>query len=126
MHTQAAIINLSEVAGYPLGDLVDIVFLPKPGGDRPIGLLCALVRIWCRCRRNYAREWERANDREYFWAAEARSGEEAVHFQGLQAEAAKARELFYAGILTDLQKAYEHVLHAKLVTFARDARFLFS
>ena len=53
-----AILNLAEVAGYPLGDLVDVVFLDKPGGgERPIGLMCALYRIWSRVRRKYARAW---------------------------------------------------------------------
>ena len=67
LHTLANIFNLAEVAGYPLGDLVDVVFLPKPGGgERPIGLICTLMRIWSRCRRRYARAWEQANDRSYF------------------------------------------------------------
>ena len=87
----AGLFNAAEVAAYPLGELVDIVFLPKPGGERPIGLICTLLRLWCRCRRKYAREWERMNDRNYFWAAEERSSEEGVHHQGLTMEAAKAR-----------------------------------
>ena len=34
----AAILNLAERAGYPLGDLVDVVFLDKPGGvSAPLG-----------------------------------------------------------------------------------------
>ena len=28
----AGLLNAAEIAAYPLGDLVDIVFLPKPGG----------------------------------------------------------------------------------------------
>ena len=61
------ILNLSERAVYPLGDLVDIVFLAKPGGgERPIGLMCALYRVWSRCRRKYARAWERHHSRAYF------------------------------------------------------------
>ena len=99
---------------------MDIFFLPKPGGgERPISLICALLRLWCRCRRKCAREWERMDDRNSLWAAEERSSEEAVHHQGLTMEAAKARGLFCAAVLTDLMKAYEHVLHAKLVAFAK-------
>ena len=63
------------------------------------------------------------NDRNYFWAAEERSSEEAVHRQGLAMEAAKARGLFCAAVLADLMKAYEHVLRIKLIAFAKDARF---
>ena len=81
------------------------------------------MRLWCRCRRKCAREWERANDRTYFWAAEGRSSEEAVHHQGLTLEAAKARGPFCAAVLTDLMKAYEHVLRNKLVAFAVETRF---
>ena len=120
----AGLFSLAEVAAYPRGELVDIVFLPKPGvGERPIGLIATLMRLWCRCRRKYARAWERANDRDYFWAAEARSSEEAVHHQGLTMEAARARGLFCAAVLTDLMKAYEHVLHSKLIAFAKDTQF---
>ena len=32
VHALTAILNLAEVAACPLGDLVDVVFLPKPGG----------------------------------------------------------------------------------------------
>ena len=38
-------------------------------------------------------------------------------------EAARVKGLFCAAVLTDLMKAYEHVLHAKLVVFAKDTRF---
>ena len=62
----------------------------------------------------------------YFWAAEGRSSEEAVHFQGLQVELARARGEFCAGVLADLMKAYEHVLRDKLIAFARDIKFPFS
>ena len=94
----ATLFNMAEVAAFPLGELIDVVFLPKPGGgERPIGLLCALLRLWYRCRRQYARAWEEANDRFYFWAAEGRSSEEAVRYQGLQVELARARGEFCAG-----------------------------
>ena len=81
------------------------------------------MRLWCRCRRKYAREWDEANDRDYFWAAEGRSSEEAVRYQGLQMELARARGEFCAGVLTDLMKAYEDVLRDKLVAFARETKF---
>ena len=90
----ATLFSLAEVAAFPLEELMDVVFLPKPGaGERPIGLLCTLLRLWCRCRRKYARALHAANDRDYFWAAEGRSSEEAVHHQGLQVELARARGL---------------------------------
>ena len=82
IHILTCIVNLAERAGYPLGDLVDVVFLDKSGGgESPIGLLCALYRVWWRCRRKYARAWERHFTRKYFWASEGKSSEDAVHHQ---------------------------------------------
>ena len=51
----AALYNFSELSGQVsvLGAHVD--FLPKPaGGERPIGILPTLYRVWCRCRRRIA------------------------------------------------------------------------
>ena len=116
--------NLAERSGYPLGDLVDVVFLDKPGGgERPIGLLCALCRVWARCRRKYARAWERHHSRDYFWASEDKSSEDAAHYQGVQVDLAKAKGKYCAGLLTDLLKAYEYVQHDKLPTFAQGTGF---
>ena len=55
----ATLYNLSEAIGVPLVQGADIVFLPKPtGGERPIGILPSLYRLWCRCRRPRAlAEW---------------------------------------------------------------------
>ena len=90
----AAILNLAERAGYPLGDLVDVVFLDKPGGgERPMGLLCTLYRVWGRCRRKYARAWEKHHERAYFWASEGKSSEDAVHYQGLKVERSSSHGL---------------------------------
>ena len=38
-------------------------------------------------------------------------------------EAARARGLFCPAVLADLMKAYEHVLHSKLIAFAKDTQF---
>ena len=87
------ILNIAERAGYPLGDVVDIVFLDKPGGgERPIGLSGTLYRVWARCRRKYARAWERHHARDYFWASEGKSSEDAAHYQGVQIDLARAKE----------------------------------
>ena len=50
----AGIFNAAELAAYPLGELVDIVFLPKPGGgERPIGLICTLMHIRYQIQRSF-------------------------------------------------------------------------
>ncbi len=37
-----------------------VPLIPKPtGGERPIGLLAMLVRLWHRCRRGIGRAWAR-------------------------------------------------------------------
>ena len=87
-----------------------VVFLPKPtGGERPIGILPTLYRVWCRCRRHVAQALEKAFQRPYFRAAAERSSEQAVHHQGIRMELARASGQHAAGLLTDLAKAYEHV-----------------
>ena len=57
-----------------------------------------------------------------FWASEQRSSEEAVHYQGLQVELARPTRKYSAGLMIDLQKAYEHVRHDKLPTALRSAK----
>ena len=120
----AVIVNMSEAAGVPLVEGADIVFLPKPtGGERPIGILPTLYRVWCRCRRPAAHLWEEENSRDYFWAAAGRSSSQAVHLQGVRLEAARADGQTAAALLTDLAKAYEYVNHSKLVQFAKAKKF---
>ena len=58
-----------------------------------------------------------------FWSSADSSAEQAAHLQGVQIEHARATEKYAIAVLTDLAKAYEHVDHAKLVTFARRLGF---
>ena len=92
------------------------------GGEWPIGFLSTLYRLWSRCRRKCAKAWERHHSREYFWASEGRSSEEAARHQGIHVEAARASLRFQAGLLTDM-KAYEHVSHEKLLDLAVPMKF---
>ena len=98
----AAILYVSERAGLLPVEGSNIILLPKPtGGERPIGLLPTIYRVWCRCRRPVAAEWERMRDRKYFWAASQRSSEQAVHCQGVRQEHARSQGLASAGLLAD-------------------------
>ena len=55
----ARLFQFVEESGLPPVRGSHIVFPPKPtGGERPIGVLAALYRIWCRCRRYAADRWE--------------------------------------------------------------------
>ena len=50
-----------------------IVLLPKPdGGFRPIGLLPLLPRVWMRSRGLLIRQRERASDKPYLYAGQAK------------------------------------------------------
>ena len=121
----AALCNLSEISGQVavLGARV-VFFLPTPaGGERPIGTLPTLFRVWCRCRRRIADEWELARQRHYFWAAGGHSSEQSVHHQGLCLEHARATQQHSAALLTDLAKAYADVDHGKLIAFAHANEF---
>ena len=120
----AVIFNFSEAAGVLPVEGANIVFLPKPtGGERPIGILPTLYRVWCRCRRPLAHQWESQHARDYFWAAAGRSSSQAVHLQGVRLEAARAEGSSAAALLTDLAKAYEYINHGKLIQFAKAKAF---
>ena len=54
----ALALRFSELAGMLPVAGANIVFLPKPtGGERTIGVLPTLYRVWNRCRRHQAQSW---------------------------------------------------------------------
>ena len=65
------------------------------------------------------------NDRPYLYAGvgRARSAEAAAYHMAIQAEHARGLDLSIAATLTDLQKAYENVLHPWLVSEAETYGF---
>ena len=105
--------NLSEVAGYPLGDLTDIVFLPEPGGgERPIGLLCLFMKLWSKLRQPLCRQWEKAHDLAFFWGSgPTTTCEKAGWTHNLLGAFCCAMGTDSATVLLDLKKFYEHVRH---------------
>ena len=124
LHILTQMLNWYEQSGVFMGTCTNVIFLDKPGGgERPIGLLPTLYRIWAKARRPYADLWEKEHHREFFWLAPDASTEQAVHFQGLRAEHAAATGQYSTALLTDITKAYEHVCHARLVTFALQHEF---
>ncbi len=61
--------------------------IPKAGGgERPIGMMASLVRVWERLRKPEILAWMRAERREYDWAVVGRSSEAAVWEQLLHVE----------------------------------------
>ena len=120
----ACIMGHMERLGAVPVELVLLVMLGKPeGGHRLIGLLTGVVRLWGRARREVAREWERAHDRDYFWAKSGSSAPESGYVQQLRAEIARAKGLQVGSTLLDLVKCYEKVLHWVLIRGAKEYGF---
>eukprot|EP00974_Lingulodinium_polyedra_P131027 11216137-Lingulodinium_polyedra.AAC.1 len=85
-----------------------LVFLDEEdGGERPIGLLAGLVRLWGRVRKPCIQDWAIANGRPYFWASRGRSSEACAWRQQVMAAAAREKGLRSGAALLDLSKAYE-------------------
>ena len=103
--------HMEKLGAVPV-ELVLLAMLGKPeGGHRLIGLLTGVVKLWGRARREVARERERADDRDYFWAKSGSSAPESGYAQQLRAEVARAKGLQVGSTLLDLVKCYEKVLH---------------
>eukprot|EP00959_Pyramimonas_sp_CCMP1952_P220736 4615047-Pyramimonas_sp.AAC.1 len=62
--------------------------LPKPDDDehRLIALLSMTVRLWSKCTRYIATNWEQKRERSYIYGPKGRSCERAVWEQALTAE----------------------------------------
>lgn len=109
-----------------------IVFLAKrTGGLRPIALIYLVARVQARLRRPIALEWEKRNDRSYWWAARGRSCEQAVWQQAAWSEWATYKQTTDGGqrrwssaqVLLDLLKAFEQVKHHWLLQAAVEYGF---
>ena len=71
--------------------VIHYVMVPKPSGDgeRPVGILLSLVRIWERIRLPRVprvRRWMEEQRRSYDWARSGASAEQAVWLQLLETE----------------------------------------
>ena len=66
--------------------IVLICLIPKTdGGRRPIGLLPSLIRLWMRARLSVAREWQKQNERSYFYAGAKKGADVASWKQAARA-----------------------------------------
>ena len=89
--------------------------IPKvDGGDRPIGVLAAIVRAWEGLRMPVMNQWLRSIERDYDWAAAGRSAEQAVWEQLVHAEALDADDdspgaITSATLLLDLVKCFDRL-----------------
>ena len=82
------IVEIIEVTGQIPTQIraVLLVMLTKPTGDFiPIGLFPSMYRILGKCRRQYAVEWEKENERPYFAGSQGQSAIQTVWRQAANA-----------------------------------------
>ena len=80
-----------------------VVLIPKATtGLRPIGIYCALYRLWAKCRTAMAHSWENLNPRPYFAASKGRAVTDPIwrHAVAVECGVAKAKKQSqFGGIL---------------------------
>eukprot|EP00971_Amphidinium_carterae_P001570 31345-Amphidinium_carterae.1 len=101
-----------------------VTLLNKPGGGRrPIGLVCAIMRIWGRARQPLMAQWQNSVKLRAHVGAGAASCEMLPYIHAIHAEAAFARNEECLGVYLDLKAAYEQVMHVDVLRAARMHRF---
>ena len=87
-----------------------IALLPKPqGGERPIGLLPFLMRLFCRMQREETRSWADGAQGEWDTAVRKSSALRAALLRSLQIEIAISEDEAFALILLDIEKFYDSI-----------------
>ena len=105
-------------------DAVLIVLLPRAdGGRRPISLFASVVRLWMRARIYMARQWEAKHPNTALYGSKGMGAQRAAWTAAAGAEAAKLAKKAHAQALLDLVKAFEKVLHQKLIDAAADKHY---
>ena len=98
-----------------------VTLLPRPdGGWRLIALFATLYRLWARCRKCYAMQWEDAKDAVHFISGPCRSSTEAVWRASARAEAGTLQGYAAAAMLLDGVKFYERIPYDILVDEATE------
>ena len=97
-----------------------MVLVPKAeGGFRPIGLIPFIPRVWMRCRRDVAKQWELDTERRFLYAGAGKRSTIAAWRQAARAEIARAVGDKYVQILLDLVKAFERIPYHVLLREVR-------
>ena len=108
---------IQDCAAWPWQWLhVVVALIPKPqGGERPIGLLPFLMRVFFRVHRDGTRRWVDATAGSWDTAIRNSSALRAALLRALDIESAMSEEQAFALILLDIEKFYDSVPLALLV-----------
>eukprot|EP00959_Pyramimonas_sp_CCMP1952_P386683 8104036-Pyramimonas_sp.AAC.1 len=88
--------------------VVQLALLMKPsGGWRPIDLFCSINRLWGRCRRSYALQWELQYQRSFYAGQSFASASDVVWRQSFRALTSDSSGKASATLLWDMAKFYE-------------------
>ena len=116
--------RIEDAGVWPTGLLTLMAVLPKPtGGDRLIGILPVVCRIWGRVRYHITTHWMDTHRHECFWACKGRSSSDAAFAHDLETELQTAVGGHTATVLFDLMKCYEMVHWGMLVNEAVNTGF---
>ena len=100
-----------------------IYLIPKPlpgGGDRPIGLLCMLHRLWELIRQPPVLKWVRDKAGPWDQAAAGPSALRCALLRAAGVEAAVAAGFETVTTLMDLEKFYDTIGHTGLFKIATE------
>ena len=112
----AVLLNACERAGtWPtqVSELhVPLLNKPDGSGKRPITLQPSLLRVWERARVGLVKEWMTAHARDYDYACEGRSGEEAMWWllltqEGYEDYGESDHTRTMATLLLDIRKCFD-------------------
>jgi len=115
---------IETAAVLPKGlEVVMAPLIPKKSGHRDIALFPGIVRVCTKARVPICQQWERANDRDYFAAGQARGAPDVVWRTSVKCGAAVANRLEAGAVLWDMTAFFQMIRHGRLLNRAAEAGF---
>ena len=105
-----------------LGQLL-VLIGKETGGERPIALICMLLRVWTRCRRSRVAVWTDAHKGHWDYAVKNSSSLRSAILQRLRIEIDSADRKEWMTILWDYSRFYDTVELAAMARQAKRRRF---
>ena len=98
--------------------------LPKPkGGDRILGLLPHLVRLWSRLRSQHTADWSEALCEHWVTAVRGSSALQAALIRSCMDESCRELGIASSTLLLDLEKFYDSLSFSRLCASALQQGF---